>query len=224
MSYAYSDNEKILMALFSAFSNFSVIPTLLLLRYTKRYFEFYFGILTFVSSFLYHFTESLEIKIILKPGRWHKLDNIGSIVVMNSLFINNLNNVTAENKIELNFISFLLVLVFQFDHFWKLENTIFPVLIFAVIMICNFIYCGFPKFKKNMLKKSMVIFIIALFMFAFGLDENNDYLRIYHSLWHFLGGISIFYILQMQEKENFSYFDFLSINFLKKKFLKNEFN
>ena len=42
-------------------------------------------------------------------------------------------------------------------------------------------------------------------MFVKGLDEHSDYLRIAHSLWHILIGISTFYLWQLQEKKFVSF-------------------
>ena len=220
MGYEYTETEKILTAFISGFSNFALIPGLLLMKYNKRFFEFYIGLLTFLSSFLYHFTESIDIKLILKPGRWHKLDNIGSISGINSLFINNFNNFSNENKLEANFISLILILLFQFDHFWKIQNTIFPILICLISLLINYFVCGVPKVNKKMLYKGLFFLAIAIVMFGFGLDDQTDYLRIYHSLWHFFIGISTVYLWQIQEVETHSYLDYCSVKFLRNKFFK----
>jgi len=221
MGYEYSETEKLLTAFISGFSNFALIPSLFLMRYKKRYFEFYLGILTFLSSFLYHFTESLDIKIILKPGRWHKLDNIGSITGINSLLINNFKNFSNDDKLEANFISLIIIFLFQFDHFWKIENTIFPIAICMSCLIINYIICGIPHANKQMLFKGLFLFVVAAVMFSFGLDDDKDYLKIYHSLWHFFIGIATFYLWQIQEIETHSYYEFCSLKSLKIKFLKN---
>lgn len=220
MGYEYTETEKLLTAFISGFSNFALIPGLLLMRHKRRFFEFYIGFLTFLSSFLYHFTESINVKVILKPGRWHKLDNIGSISGINSLFINSFNNFTNDDKLEANFISLIIIFLFQFDHFWKIENTVFPIIICLICLILNYILSGVPKVNKEMLYRGFFFLSIAVVMFVFGLDDDNDYLRIYHSLWHFFIGIATFYLWQIQESETFSYFDFCSIKFLRNKFMK----
>lgn len=221
MGFEYTQTEKVLTAFISGFSNFALIPSLLLMRYKKRYFEFYIGFLTFLSSFLYHFTESINIKIILKPGRWHKLDNIGSISGINSLFINNFNNFTNDDKLEANFISLIIIFLFQFDHFWKIENTVFPILICLICLKLNYFLNGIPKVNKQKLYQGLFFVLIAIVMFIFGLDDDKDYLRIYHSLWHFFIGIATFHLWQIQENETFFYLDFCSLKFLKNRFLKN---
>lgn len=221
MAVEYSENEKMLMAIISGFSNFALIPGLLLMKYKRKFFEFYIGFLTFISSFLYHFTESIAIKIILKPGRWHKLDNIGSIVGINSLLINNFNNFTDENRLEANFISLIITFLFQFDHFWEIRNTIIPILLCIFCLVLNYVFCGVPKINKSYLLKGLGFLTIAIFMFIYGLDDDKDYLRIFHSLWHFFIGISTFYLWQIREVKVYSYFDFLSWKFLKNKFLKD---
>ena len=43
-------------------------------------------------------------------------------------------------------------------------------------------------------------------MFVRGLDDLNDYIRIYHTLWHLFIGIAFYYLWQIQYKDfvNFS--------------------
>ena len=55
----------------------------------------------------------------------------------------------------------------------------------------------------------------AIAMFVKGLDDGNDYLRIYHSLWHVLIGVSTFYLWQLQDKKTIS----MRSLFKKEKFL-----
>lgn len=216
MGYQYSSYESILMAFITGLSNFTLIPGLTMLKKRKRIFEFYIGALTFLSSFMYHFTESLNIKIILKPGRWHKIDNISSITGFNTFFINNFNNFSLENKLEANFISLIMTFLFQFDHFWKIENTIYPIVICVVLMFLNNIYYGNPKFQQKPLAIGFAYLAVALVFFVLGLDDDNDYLRIYHSLWHYFIGISTFYLWQIQEKE-FFYFTETFLKILKER-------
>ncbi len=195
-----------MMAFITSFSNLALIPGLFMMKKRKRIFEFYIGFLAFMSSFMYHFTESLNIKIILKPGRWHKLDNISSITAFNALFINNFNFNNEQNKLDLNFISMILVLLFQFDHFWKLKNTIIPIIICIFFMCINNYNKGNPKFEKKPMFLGFIYLVIAIIFFVLGLDDDNDYLRIYHSVWHFFIGISTFYLWQNQEYNEFYYF------------------
>ena len=55
--------------------------------------------------------------------------------------------------------------------------------------------------------------IISLFFFYKGLDDLNDYLRIWHALWHFFIGITSFYFLQIQEEKCISFIEIFLIYF-----------
>ena len=42
-------------------------------------------------------------------------------------------------------------------------------------------------------------------MFIRGLDDLNDYIRIYHTLWHIFIGIAFYYLWQIQYKNYVSF-------------------
>ena len=60
--------------------------------------------------------------------------------------------------------------------------------------------------------------MIAIAMFVKGLDDGNDYLRIYHSLWHVSIGVSSFYLYQLQENKVIHYYNIM------RDFIMNFFN
>ena len=51
------------------------------------------------------------------------------------------------------------------------------------------------------LKRGIGLLGIAVFCFVKGLDDLNDYLRIWHGCWHMFGSISLFFTLQTVEKD-----------------------
>ena len=55
--------------------------------------------------------------------------------------------------------------------------------------------------------------LISLFFFYKGLDDLNDYLRIWHALWHFFVGITSFYFMQIQEEKFISFKEIFLIYF-----------
>lgn len=50
-----------------------------------------------------------------------------------------------------------------------------------------------PNLNYKMFVKGTSIMCIAFFFFKLGLDDNNDYLRIYHGMWHLTVGFASFY-------------------------------
>jgi hypothetical protein len=212
MAYEYSFVERLIMALITGISNFGSIPVIYYLHKKGRYYETYIGTFTLITSFMYHVCESLDVEIYMEHGQWHELDNIGSIGCMISLLVS-LTNVglpfeqAYKNQIKLNFISILITLVMQIKHPWDLFNTIVPIVIFAFIMLYDQYTNGFPVFNREALKKGLTFLVIAFSMFVKGLDDENDYLRIYHSLWHVLIAISSYYIWQFQDNKIIEYTD-----------------
>ena len=54
---------------------------------------------------------------------------------------------------------------------------------------------------------------ISLFLFYQGLDDLNDYLRLWHAIWHVFIGITSFYFLQIQEEKYISFKEIFLIHF-----------
>ncbi len=208
MAYDYTFKEKWIMGVTTGLSNFATLPTLYLMVLYNRHFEFFIGVFTIITSFLYHFTESIEYDIYMEAGKWHALDNIGSICCFNSLFISMMNcHHNQRVQSNLNLFSILFVTFMQAENPWDLFNTIFPILMFGAILIFDYIKNGMPKFNKKMIIKGLSILVIAVSMFVKGLDEHSDYLRIAHSLWHVTIAISTFYLWQVLESRNYSLLD-----------------
>ena len=82
MAYSYNEDlkGKLIMVFVTAISNFACLPVLCLVYKQKKPIELWYGFFTFVTSFMYHLLDSLDLKeFVVEVGTWHKLDNIGSI-------------------------------------------------------------------------------------------------------------------------------------------------
>lgn len=203
MGYEYGPNERIIMAIFTGISNFAAIPGITLMIIYDRNYEFFIGMFTAITSLLYHVCESLDYEFYMEHGKWHALDNIGSICCINSLLISLMNSYGDSNKqLRLNLFSLCFVLVMQAENPWDLFNTIFPIIVFGLIVLYDYYRNGIPKYNTHSIRKGASILIVAIAMFVKGLDDQNDYLRIAHSLWHVTIGINMFYLWQIQEKES----------------------
>jgi hypothetical protein len=215
MVYDYSQIEKIVMAIITGVSNFACLPCLMLMIIQERPFEFYIGLFTMLTSFMYHVTESLDVNFYLEPGKWHALDNIGSICCFTSLLVYFMN-FSKQRGLKLNYLSIFLVLTIQAENPWDLFNTIMPIVLFVVILIIDYVLNGYPKCNFETLTWGVGVLLIAVSMFLKGLDEHSDYMRIAHSLWHITVGISTFYLRQAKEKRFLSFSQiFSSINYSK---------
>ena len=201
MVYEYTRTEQILMAIITGLSNITSLPITLLCYRKHNIYVFALAIFSMITSFLYHVCESLDIALILKQMKWHELDNIGAICSLNSLILvltHYHNDIPRQNI--LNYLSLFMTLIFQQRGPWDLINTFLPIIIYGVFAVYDCIKHGMPKYNYQTLWYGGFFLIGAIAMFIRGLDDLNDYLRMYHSLWHVLIGISTFYLWQIQEK------------------------
>ena len=207
MVYEYSYYERILMAITTSLSNISTIPGLFLMKYQGRIFSYYFSIFGIFVSFMYHLCESLDIIIFIPQLKWHELDNIAAIYCLNNLMLSFTKLGLNINEIEkTNYLSALLIIIIQKRGPWELINTIIPILIVGIYVIYHLIRYGLPQYYKPQLIKGCIFFGIGFIMFVRGLDDLNDYIRIYHTLWHLFIGTAFYYLWQIQYKDfvNFS--------------------
>lgn len=201
MVYKYSWNEQIIMAVITGSSNLTTIPCLFLIHHQKRNLIFTLSILSLVASILYHVCESIRYPIILTQKKWHEVDNIGAIFCISTLLLSMTKyNKKYEMLDKQITIFFLMSIFFQARGPWRFENTLLPILIVALFTIYLLHREGAPAYKPDTFKKGISFMVAAVSGFIKGLDDGNDYLRIYHSIWHCMIGISFFYLWQVQEK------------------------
>lgn len=73
--YGYNGFEKSLMVLFTGITNFWGIPSLFSLWERKKYYQFFMGLLTMITSFMYHFMDSIDLEsFFFDEGHWHRID------------------------------------------------------------------------------------------------------------------------------------------------------
>ena len=223
MVYQYTKLERIIMGIINSISNLPIGPTIFLIKYQKKIFSYYLGYFSMIVSIMYHLCESLDIKIILTQKKWHELDNIGAMYAFSQMsvpltkFAYDLNYITKKN-----YLFFFLILLFQQRGPWELINTILPLVIDFSIAIIQIIKYGLPKYNKKIMLNAAIFMGISLFFFYKGLDVLNDYLRIWHSLWHFSIGLTSFYLLQIQEKKFISFTEIIYMYFGYKNDIKDK--
>ena len=202
MVYEYSYIERVLMAITTSLSNISTIPGLFLMKYQGRIFSYYFSIFGIFVSFMYHLCESLDIIIFIPQLKWHELDNIAAIYCLNNLMLSFTKLGLNIHEIErMNYLSTLLIIIIQKRGPWDLTNTIMPIFICGLYTIYHILRYGMPKYYKYQLIRGSIFFGIGLIMFIRGLDDLNDYIRIYHTLWHLFIGVAFYYLWQIQYKD-----------------------
>ena len=202
MAFKYTINERRLMAVINSGSNLFLIPVILLTYKKNNIYSLFLAFFSMITSIFYHICESLKVIIFLPNLKWHELDNIGAICSLNTLILvlsSYFPKIETQNK--LNYFSTFIVLIWQQRGPWYIQNTLYPIFIFFIIVAYDIFKNGFPKFNKNAMKYGGINMFFAIIMYIKGLDDANDYLRIYHALWHVFIGLSSFYLYQLQEKE-----------------------
>ena len=214
MVFQYSFTERIIMGTINSLSNLAILPTILLIFHQKDIFSYYIGYFSMIVSMMYHFCESLDVVIILEQLKWHELDNIGAIYSFSQMTLPlTIKNKDLNYKTKKNYIFFFFLLFIQQRGPWELINTVLPIVLdflYAFILIFKY---GKPTYNKSTLQKACLFMLIALIFFYKGLDDLNDYLRIWHSLWHFFVGITSFYFMQIQEEIFISFKEIFIIYF-----------
>ena len=207
MVYEYTYSERVLMAITTSLSNISTIPGLFLMKYQGRIFSYYFSIFGIIVSFMYHLCESLDIIIFIPQLKWHELDNIAAIYCLNNLMLSFTKlGLNIEEIEKTNYLSTIFILIIQKRGPWDLTNTIIPIILCGIYVIYHIIKYGFPDYyNRTQLIKGIIFFGTGLVMFIRGLDDLNDYIRIYHTLWHLFIGIASYYLWQVQYKDYVSY-------------------
>ena len=206
MVFQYTISERIIMGILNSLSNLAILPTILLIFHQKDIFSYYIGYFSMLVSIMYHFCESLDIVIILEQLKWHELDNIGAIYSFSQMTLPlTKKNKDLDYKTKKNYIFFFFLLFIQQRGPWELINTILPLILdFSFSFFLMFKY-GKPKYNKKTIQQAFAFMLVSLFFFYKGLDDLNDYLRIWHAIWHFFIGITSFYFLQIQEEKFISF-------------------
>jgi hypothetical protein len=194
-------------------SNFGCLPALYIIWRRGLLINTYVGIFTLSTSFLYHATDALGVEsLYLTPTQWHKLDNIGSVLSMILLLIYLMDNLDRNSLGELEsrhesrsdrhltYWGLLLTISMQTKNPWDIFNTYFPILIFLGIFIFR-VAQRRPRLNAVMFRRGMGLLGIAICLFVLGLDDERDYLRIMHGLWHTIGSFSMFYLMQSIDKD-----------------------
>ena len=234
-NYNYSINEKILMAIITGGSNIFILPIILKIIRYRNNFEVLISLLGFIGSLMYHVCESLQVDIYMEEKQWHVIDNIGTVAAFNLLIID-LINTTKKVKDKLNVFSLFIIFLTQFSDPWNIINSISPIFVFIIIYLYFNFYQNNNNNNNNSYNKkirnvnniniyssnrkyiyiSFILMPVGILCFIIGLDNYNDYLRIYHSFWHIIMGYSTFYIKYMYHDS--SYFDYYSDYIFKKSY------
>lgn len=151
---------------------------------------------------MYHLCDSIQQRVIMSAGMWHRLDNIGSILAFCCWFIHLAGFQTQRIEDRIKYFFAAVVLFCQEYAPWDIRFTVGPIL---MAFSCFFIRLVFFRHLmaptiliKRKLTTGSILLVLAILCFIRGLNEVTDPYRIFHGGWHFFGGAASFYLWQFR--------------------------
>jgi predicted membrane channel-forming protein YqfA (hemolysin III family) len=130
----------------------------------------------------------------MNAGSWHRLDNIYAILSVQSMFLYFADFKAATTNDAVRWLCLSLCLFFQELAPWNLLCTVLPILVAAFIMLSKYIFTQqLPAFDRMNLVLGSLACIIGIIFFQRGLNEDIDYLRFNHAIWHAMAGIATYF-------------------------------
>jgi hypothetical protein len=201
-NFPYTQNDRIIMGILVFLVHLLSIPTICLLRNRNHVFEYLCAATLAIASFMYHFQECLDVMIIMSDVQWHKIDNIFTITGLNNITLS-LCNLERHEVLNYKYVSFMVVIIFQEIDPWNLKNTVYPSLMFFYLSLYFLLYKGLPKYNFYNLKRGIIILFCAFAFFTKALNEDTDYMRLFHWIWHMFCCLSVFFLFQLKEDQTY---------------------
>jgi predicted membrane channel-forming protein YqfA (hemolysin III family) len=155
------------------------------------------GLSTIITSSLYHYCEAVNTRVWdMSAGQWHRLDNVFAICSMQMVCIFLMQNENRKVTEFLQWLSICTVCVAQEKAPWNALFTVVPVVAAVGIMLGKFAIYGLPKLRTGYLKCGILSLAVAVAGFAKGLDEDKDYMRMGHGVWHLAVGTMMYFMFQ----------------------------
>lgn len=195
----HTERERIAMVLITTITNLGFLPSCVVVFRQKLYFPGIVGFFTMCVSFMYHLCESVASPVYMRAGQWHKLDNIGAIASFCNVSFYLMANQNKSVTRMLQYTMLLIIVILMEKGPWKLSYTIGPIVLSASLPILK--WCVFsktpPPYDWRMLRRGGIFAVCAFFCFYQGLNERDDYLRMWHGLWHLFTSVFSVYLWQV---------------------------
>ena len=141
---------------------------------------------TLITSVCYHYTEVCMCTVMgMNDGKWHRLDNIFIICTVQMYVIYVLTGSSSDRneRSPLELLAFSVALVCQEIAPWDVRFTVFPILV-AVLLSLIYTKGRVRSLPHASGLKVLLYTIPTVWCFHMGLDDEQDYLRLYHYGWH----------------------------------------
>jgi hypothetical protein len=152
------------------------------------------GAATLLTSALYHVCEVMNTRACLSAtgrrqllgmdeGRWHRLDNVFAIASLQLLCLYMADLPLRRGAREaLNWLAFFVTLVFQERGPWLLSHTLLPLLPCVALALVRVAHGA--RLSRRTFGWGVLCLLPAVYCFYRGLDDERDYLRMWHGMWH----------------------------------------
>ena len=202
-----SPNEQWAVIVITGLTNIAAIPGIVYLTKTQSSLHGFIGWFAVFVSVCYHVAEALPSQKLfdVREGSWHRLDNIGCISAFNilAIYLLDIGNTHPKFRTFLEHFQFGLVMILQEWKPWDMRVTLIPIVFFNALVVIKYVILRYPlNWNFDKLKIAAIPMIPAIFCFFKGLDDRNDYLRMWHGMWHCLGGIATYWLWQIIPKND----------------------
>lgn len=197
-------------------SHFAIFPAMRLLIRRNWLYETTISCFAMSCSFMYHTCQAFGVTLFLNELQWHRLDNIGAISTFSMMF----TYLSAIEDPRLDFFvkfSGLIVAIVSQEHSpWDITFTAVPVVMYACLPVISYFMfhyrCstgGLRSGRWSLMAdlqhlyelKSVVLgfgfMACAVPFFIAGLNDAEDPFRIFHGMWHLMGGLSAYYFYRI---------------------------
>ena len=195
-------------------SHFGFFPSVFVAWKMRLYSLLSCEVFTLLTSLLYHVNEVLNsgmcsadgnranppvLLLNTSEGHWHRMDNVFSVLSVQFVCVYLAKAVSEGYKTTLLWTLAFSTMVCMEISPWALWATVGPLLIPVCLLV--FSVWRHPIKRDAYAIAGFSLLPVALFCFAKGLDDEKDYLRIWHGCWHIAIGTVNFCFLSNRRKK-----------------------
>jgi predicted membrane channel-forming protein YqfA (hemolysin III family) len=219
--------ETHLQLLTVVLTNIIGIPALIASVKREYFTESIVGGMSILTSTFYHMAQTAKFPIwSMNDGQWHRLDNVFIILSCQNLvhfilFATSVQQTKLGDTMEssdqhaahfmheqrvlnlFRWFGLAFCLTCQERAPWNVIFTVVPIVVPAVLATIR-MYLFVPieyrsRFNSQDILRASLLMACGIFFFILGLDDDNDYLRIKHGLWHAFVGASFYYFFKSKD-------------------------
>ena len=143
-------------------------PVSVVLLRQGRDFEAFAALFTMLTSFMYHLCDSIQRRLWMNAGQWHRLDNIGSILAFSCwfIFLASFRNPRTAARIKYAAACFAVSLPSFFLSANQLPaDCVFRLVFLAVVLLCQEYGPWDERFTVGPILAAATIFVVRIVFF-----------------------------------------------------------